>query len=323
MKIPRAQARGIFAFVLVLGLVASVLLSGYAVPRVIKRFTPKVAATGLEVPPSTLQIYDADLKAALAIRLLPASEKARLASVTNRTKIYRDGCHGNQKTTIPAAPCIFGDVRATRALWLIGDSHAAQWFIPLNYLAKKHHYQLVVRTMSSCPVLTGVPVLDDPKANYWQCKAHNQWLLQQIGSRKPAFVVVSGYSGIEVKNLAATKAGLSALAGLGSKILVIGDTPKPKGSAPDCLAAHLADVRPCYASRTANQAARVRSSLADLSRKYGFNWVDPSMWLCVDQKCPPVIAKRLVYADNTHLSTETQHYLVGRIEAAFAGELEK
>lgn len=306
-----------------IALLASVLLANYAVPKVIKRFTPKVLATGLDSPPSQQEDYQADLKAALGLRALPSGPKARLASVTNRTLIYRNGCHGNQKTPIPTAACVYGDVGSSKSMWLIGDSHAAQWFIPLNYLAKKHHYQLVVRTMSSCPVVTGVPVLDDPKGNYWQCKAHNQWLLEQIGSKKPAFVAVSGYSGIQVKNLAATKAGFAALAGLGSRILVIGDTPKPKGSAPDCLAAHLSDVRPCYASRTANQAERVRYLLANLSGKYGFSWVDPSMWLCVDQKCPPVLANRLVYADNTHLSTETQHYLVGRIEAAFGGELEK
>jgi hypothetical protein len=321
MKIPRAQARGIFVFLLVAGLLAGVPAANYAVPKIIKRFTPKVVATNLDQAPTQAQQYARDLDSALGLRQLSPEIRARLASVTNRTQIYRDGCHGHQDQPIPVQSCVFGDKIATKAIWLIGDSHAAQWFVPLSHLAKSHNYQLVVRTMSSCPVLRGIPTLDDPKTNYWQCKAHNSWLLEQIRTQKPSFVVVSGYAGIQAKNLKASTAGLSSLANLGSEVLVLADTPKPKGSAPDCLAAHESDIRVCAASPTTNSASLIREKLQKVSLENGFTWVDPTSWLCVKDSCPAVIAKRLIYADNTHLSTEAQHYMVGHIEQAFGNLL--
>lgn len=315
MKIPRAQARGIFALILVVALLAGIPVANYLVPKVIKRFTPKVVATDLSSPPSASEQYELDLERALKVRALDPDVVSRLASVTNRTQIYRNGCHGNQKNPVPTLPCAFGDRAAGNELWLLGDSHAAQWFTPLNYLAKRHHLKLVVRTMSSCPFLSGIPTLDDPKTNYWQCRTHNHWLLGQIAKVQPKFIVVSGYLGIEAKNIDATISGLKSLAGRGSSVIVLGDTPKPRGSAPDCLSNNKSSIQKCAASKTANQAKLLRSKITAVANKFGFNWVDPTTWLCKGEICPAVIAGRIIYADNTHISTEAQHYLVGRIEA--------
>ena len=323
MKIPRAQARGIFVLILVVGLLAGIPAANYAIPKVIKRFTPKVVATGLSQAPSAEQQYQKELRDALKTTKIEPGIQSRLASVTNRTEIYRDGCHSNQKNPVPSLPCDFGDKRALDEMWLVGDSHAAQWFTPLNHLAKNHNVKLVVRTMSSCPFISGIPVLDEKNSNYWQCKAHNSWLLRSIEANKPRYIVVSGYFGIEVKNIDATITGLKLLGGSGAQVFVISDTPKPKGFAPDCLSSNPGAVTNCFASRTANQANQIRSKLENIVSQNDYTWIDPSIWLCAGQECPPIIAGRLIYADNTHISTEAQHYLIGRIEAAIGPNLSR
>ena len=48
---------------------------------------------------------------------------------------------GLDATSVPPA-CGYGDPNGTFTLALVGDSHAAQWFIALDAIAKARHWRL-------------------------------------------------------------------------------------------------------------------------------------------------------------------------------------
>jgi hypothetical protein len=319
MKIPRAQARGIFAFALLLlttlVIVYSAIGSTSHLGKIAKTSpSPTLAASKIYPHPSNDLQFQSNLQAAYDVQSLTPAQIRRLGSVTNRSQIYIDGCHSNQNLPIPSQACVFGDLKASRSIWLVGDSHAAQWFVALNDFALKHHYRLVSRTMSSCPFLLGVPKLVDRPKQYWQCQTHNTWLAGKISSDTPSVVVEAGYSGIQSTNLDATLRAMHLLGTPKTKVVILGDTPKPKGAVLDCLAANHKAVQNCFATSDSLGATDLAGKVQAQAAKLGFGYLSLTDWFCVTSKCPATIAGRIIYAQGTHISTEAQQYFESRLE---------
>jgi len=316
MKIPRAQARGIFAFLLVaVTIMFSVGLSlNHPAQRALAHPSPSASINVTYQNPKSDAEFESNLRAAYSVQTLTPAQVRRLSTVTNRSKIYIDGCHSNQGLAIPTKACVFGDLSASKSMWLVGDSHAAQWFLALNDFALKHHYRLVTRTMSSCPFLLGVPALVGRAQQYWQCQTHNTWLAGKIAADAPDVVVAAGYSGIQSTNLDATLRAMHLLGTATTKVIILGDTPKPRGAVLDCLAANHKAVQNCFATSDSVGAADLASKTAAKAWQLGFGYVSLTQWFCKTAKCPAVIAGRIIYAQGTHISTEAQQYFEPRME---------
>jgi len=112
---------------------------------------------------------------------------------SDRPRIYTDQCLVRFDGTV-SPPCSYGLEAGSKTVVLLGDSHAANWFAPLNRAAKQEDWRLLVRTKASCrPVDVEQTRADGGrKRPYTEC---TQWLattFDEIERIKPDLVVVAG-----------------------------------------------------------------------------------------------------------------------------------
>jgi peptidoglycan/LPS O-acetylase OafA/YrhL len=223
-------------------------------------------------------------------------------------------CHLSIAAT-KSGPCVFGDSRASTTVVLFGDSHAGQWFAPLNDQAHARHWKLIVFVKSDCPSVNVHAYIVTMKREYGECDKWRSNALDRIRGLRPKMVVLSssvtsGAMGnfvpktFEQSWLTGTTSIVQQIEASGAVVVWLGDTPRPRGSAPDCVATHLQDARACMndaATAQVDNQRRVQSAAAAAAA--GATVVDPTPWICPGTKCPVVVGNLLVYRDNSHLST--------------------
>ena len=102
----------------------------------------------------------------------------------------------------------------------------------------------------------------------------------------------------------------------GAAVAWIGDTPRPKGVAPDCVATKLKDVRPCMNDAvTAKPDPLRRTQTVTTAAAAGAHVIDPMPWTCPGTVCPVVVGNLLVYRDDSHLSTAYVEWLTPLLAA--------
>jgi len=238
-----------------------------------------------------------------------------------------NGCHLDFLEMSQGA-CVFGDPKASRTVVLFGDSHAEQWEPAFDRAGKQLHWKVVNWTKSACPAaqLTVVmPLLNRP---YTECDQWRSATVQRIAALKPNLIVAGesenakGVQPITAKSWTdATLTTLQALRAIpGARVVFMGDNPVPRQHVPECVAAHLDDVRPCqtdvpHAYTYPDRHLAVNSAV----RKAGYPVVDPQPWVCAPKGCPPIIGNVLLYRDASHLSVEYVEYLTPLIAAVLTG----
>jgi peptidoglycan/LPS O-acetylase OafA/YrhL len=261
--------------------------------------------------------------------LLPSLTRAR----DDIPAIYDNGCHLEQPpTTIPE--CVFGDPGSSTVVVLVGDSHAAQWFPPLEQLAIERSWRLVSMTKSACTPAWTTVWNSTFKRAYTECDTWRGHVLERIAEERPTAVLLASshpYRGAgngapaEADDGAALATGLremlTRLAPLTDAIVLIGDTPKFTTDPPECLAAHLADVLACAEPRSGKIDEAWRTTEASIARSLGATFIDPTDWACPTDPCPAVIGRYLVYRDQHHLATPYAIALRARLAAALPGAL--
>ena len=113
---------------------------------------------------------------------------SRTAVEADRARIYREGCL-LRLSDVTQQPCIYGDREASRTLVLLGDSHAANWFPPIDAAARRLGWRLVVRAKAACPPVDG-KVLRGGKA-YEECAAWMPGALADIERLRPQRIIVA------------------------------------------------------------------------------------------------------------------------------------
>jgi peptidoglycan/LPS O-acetylase OafA/YrhL len=252
-------------------------------------------------------------------------------SITNARddipSIYDDGCHAPPAAAGVADGCVFGDANGTRTIVLFGDSHAAQWFPALERLANERHWRLVVQTKSAC-ASADVPVWSEIfNRPYAECTAWRQAVFDLIASLDPAIVVLSNdrHYNLTIDGRMASStdhedvwsAGLDAsierLAGLGSEVVVIGDTVRQSIDPPVCLSEHLADASVCSTPYARAVATERLAQERGVTEGRGAAFVDPTSWMCYTDPCPSVMGRLLIYRDSHHLSATYARALANRL----------
>ncbi len=79
---------------------------------------------------------------------------SRDAIKSDRPIIYRDRCL-LRFDDIAYAPCVYGTAAGDRTVVLLGDSHAGNWFSPLDAAARELGWRLLVRIKASCRPIDG------------------------------------------------------------------------------------------------------------------------------------------------------------------------
>jgi len=297
--------------------------------------TTTTSTTTTTMPPIQISGVFADVAQAATLGPLPENF-ALGAAAASKSPLYDNGCHASTAAISPVI-CEFGDLQSDIVIVFTGDSHAAQWFGALEVAARTNHWKLVSMTKSSCPV-ADVPTYrrrdalpDGEELLYPECDEFHKRAHAAIREMQPDLVIFPVLSRFHLVNnggIAAFSAGLgksiSAVAGLGTKVLVLGETPKTNGEdIPSCLARYKTDISKCANPRTRAEFPERIKYISDEAAQHSATYVNPVDWFCTADVCPGQIGGRIVYRDYNHISDQFARYrspqIAEAIKIALAG----
>jgi hypothetical protein len=253
---------------------------------------------------------------------VPANLRPSLTAARARSLPYSNGCV-NVGVNAALQPCIYGVQGSEATILLYGDSHAVQWFEPLQQIALDRGFELVVLAKGGCPV-TDV-VVPTPVLRH-TCPPYRDRAIAWIAANEPDVVVAANSYTQYTDDAATWAAGAAAtfarLAEVSSNVVVIGDSPVSAQDPPACLSQHVDDVTACADDRaSAVRPDRIAGEYA-AARAHGFTFVDTSDWFCTPTSCPPVVGDILVRRDETHITAAMAEFLRPLVEAAISPALD-
>ena len=297
--------------------------------------TTSSTTTTTTLPPVQLSGVFPDVAEAALLGPLPDGIELSGAAIS-KPVLYDDGCHAGIGAVTPA-PCEFGDLTSETVIVLTGDSHAAQWFGALETAALENHWKIVTLTKSSCPAADVHTTRREDgetgdQIEYPECAEyrHNSW--ETIRALHPDLVVypiLTRYHQTDGAGVGGWKAGLArsieAIAQLGTKVLIIGETPKTLGDdVPACVRSHPNDISKCANTRDRAEFPDKVFALMEVAVDHRATFVNPVDWICDTQICPVVIGGHVVYRDYNHMSEAFSRYrapqMAEAVRVALAGE---
>jgi len=267
------------------------------------------------------QQLSADLREGVATREVPRNLNPPLtAAAEDKPLIAKDGCLLND-AAVSSRGCVFGDTASHASVVLFGDSHAASWFPPMDMISARQHWRLVVLTKSGCPA-EEVNVIRHARV-YSNCPVWRRAAMREIAALHPALVVVASsqydhgarpLAGVPTGYGSTWQDGVAAIFSFlhrsARHVVFISDVPRLKGLAPDCLAAHMSDVRAC----TIGRAAAVydppwKAQELRLAHRMHIDAIDPFSWFCTPARCPVIVGNILLYQDDQHVTPQWSRLL--------------
>jgi peptidoglycan/LPS O-acetylase OafA/YrhL len=262
---------------------------------------------------------------AAAVRPNPLRARA------DRSRAFYDGCLVGIEGT-NSNRCLYGDPSGKRTLILFGDSHAMQYFSPLEALAEEHHWRLIALTKAECTpgeVRVRSMVVD---REYSQCDAWRESALARIEEAgDSAMVVMSGDTaytaygegGEELSgsaNAEALQGGyektLRRIRAAGLQTVVIRDTPASSSDVPSCVSEDLQHLESCAFPRPREWDREFDERAAAASPNT--HLIDLTAEICPGELCRAVIGNALVYRDKSHLTATFARTLTPWIETGLA-----
>jgi peptidoglycan/LPS O-acetylase OafA/YrhL len=262
----------------------------------------------------------ADLIAGARTIEVPPNLRPALSGLASANpRIIADGCElGPGRDELK--PCAYADLGSRTTVVLFGDSHAGHWFDALTWVSELRHWRLVVMTKEGCtPAEVTLKHGSDNVCPLWREKAK-----ARIASLRPALVIVSWARWMEP--WAAPKAGVPTghggpwqdgvaaifqfLRRWAKQVIFISDTPYPEHSAPDCVAGHLSDVRPCTRQRSDSTVLpSIKAAELRIAKQEHVNSIDPVSWFCTPKVCPVIVGNLLVYHDKSHMTPQWSRFI--------------
>jgi SGNH domain-containing protein len=254
---------------------------------------------------------------------LPTNVKPALADAASDIEVIStNGCRVPASRITVRTDCIYGDTAGTKKVALVGDSHAAHLFPPINALAKQKHWKLNVQTKISCRFVD-LPLIY-LGSEYTECE---QWRLNVIAylNKNPQdlviFVVARRMTALPSRpqDDDPTVQG-HALARLMTQIpgkhAVIVDTPSSYYNVPKCLANHLNNIEACATPRSLafDEPRHMDLEQAAVADDPNATLVNLSKDICpVAEYCQPVLNGYIVWRDNLHLTKTFAKTLQGAL----------
>ena len=215
------------------------------------------------------------------------------------------------------------DQRDTRpSLVLLGDSHMGQWLPAFQRIAEQRGYNFVPYVKPGCPIWDLETFTGGSNGNDPACGAYRSASLKSIGELHPALVVMtsiidkraaSGGNAIGDGWRRGVEATLPQLAGLDTKVVVLGDTPLRDGSVPNCIGSPGNGIADCELVRPP-QSAKLADWLHQQVSAAGLTWLDPVPLVCRDSSCPAVAAGIGMYSDASHITRTWSTHIATALE---------
>ena len=218
-----------------------------------------------------------------------------LVEITTQPKVYTDGCHAGWGET-SSNDCVYGDLTSDKTIILFGDSHAAQWFEPLNSIATRDGYKLISLTKSACPAFE-LPRVSKGSYKKEECATWQENSINRIKELTPEFVIISTFSHYNLYDKNSQKENyyvdgqrdlFNKLRDYSQNLIYLSDTPKPVKDIPNCLSNN--SLSSC------NEIKRSSNKVYE-----GYLKIDPYQWFCKDG-CDAINNDYVVYRDASHIS---------------------
>ncbi|MGE0067651.1 MAG: acyltransferase family protein [Solirubrobacterales bacterium] len=262
---------------------------------------------------------------AAAVRPNPLRARA------DRSRAFYDGCLVGIEG-LNSNRCLYGDPAGDRTLILFGDSHAMQYFPPLEALAEERGWRLILLTKAEC--MPGEVKIRSMVADreYSQCDVWRESALKRIEEGDGSVTVVIsgdtaytayGEDGEELsgdENAEALQQGyektLRRIQAAGPDTVVIRDTPASSSDIPSCVSENLQHLQACAFKepREWNREFDRRAAAATP----GAHLIDLTAKICPGELCRAVIGNALVYRDKSHLTATFARTLTPWIESGLA-----
>lgn len=297
---------------LAIACIAVILVTGFAIKAFYTQQTTHVLASTLD--PAVLNDY-ANQVFNPRSPTIPDVKTAR----EDNPELYRRECHVGKQSGIPRG-CLFGAENALKTLYLVGDSHAAQWLPTLRTLGyDRGDWKIITHTKSVCPFVALPVIRDGRETVYETCSEWNRALTDLILSARPDLVVTSMSS----YRLAATdqtsnpplSAGIALawqpLIAAGIPIVNINDTPHVGVDIPECLSSPFGSIERCSVEVPEYELVHPAHRLAETSD--GALSVNLNQLICQGRHCPPVKGQILIWRDSNHLTATFARYLAPQL----------
>ncbi|MEX0620137.1 MAG: SGNH hydrolase domain-containing protein [Solirubrobacterales bacterium] len=227
---------------------------------------------------------------------------------SDKGAIFRDGCLilGNEANS---GPCVYGEPKSRKVVFVFGDSHALHWTPALLKIADRRGWRLIALLRADC---TSALVNTDPICNRWRRNS-----LTRITRVKPSLVILGTNTGKKVLVRDETGSTLNRQASdrvlqagmattmkkmlrTGSKVTLMRDlvlAPFPPSS---CVRKN-----PGNPNRCSFRAFRPLWRSFDYKAARRFKRVqiiDPLSKVCPRRRCSATYGRYLKFRDRSHLS---------------------
>ena len=261
---------------------------------------------------------------------VPANLLPRLVDAPDdKPSTYEDGCHVDQGARAPA-DCVYGDPKSDTTVVLAGDSHAAQWFPALEWLATENGWRLLPMTKGACSIAEVTVWNTTFERAYEECDAWREAVLERIETVEADLVIVATSRThtpmVDGRVLEGDRARATMLEAVGRtlnrlneiapRVVVLADTPRATTDPPTCLSQNLGEMEACATPRERAFIQAWSEGEREVAEAADAAFVDVAPWVCPVDPCPVVIARYLVYRDTHHLTTPFVMALRSRLQAA-------
>ncbi|WP_161962413.1 SGNH hydrolase domain-containing protein [Nocardioides speluncae] len=255
------------------------------------------------------------------VTLRPAPADAAGDAVSMRAT----GCDLDFEEVEPPA-CDFGQADSDKRVILLGDSHAAMMFPPLERAAQKHGWWLTSWTKSACPV-ADVTKYDESRAReFRECDEFRTKILRRIIEANPDVVFVASAVTPDRRVIdrasgellepgpsrrliqAGLRKSVRQLVAAGIQVIVMVDPPSAPFNPPACLA-EAESVTECEFPRPELRNTERRA----LTGIGGVSFLDFTKQICATETCTPVRGNILMYRDTAHITKTYAMTLTDRI----------
>jgi peptidoglycan/LPS O-acetylase OafA/YrhL len=222
--------------------------------------------------------------------------------------------------------CQKGDPTGKLRVAFIGDSHTRQWFVPLDDLAFKYHWNVTAISKSACTLVD--PALYPANMTHFSCKGWNEQLLSYLQQNQPFDLIINSNSTLVTDGrtdvAAAYKSMVQKITANGhTKFLVIHDSPKPDPNFVPCIEMWMqhASVKCAVSRATGLTPPDVLPDAVQGLPHVGV--INLTQSFCNLKTCSPVQGNLVVYRDNSHITSTWAKHLEPELDASIPAEFKK
>jgi hypothetical protein len=235
--------------------------------------------------------------------------------------------YNSEALALSPKPCIFGNLKGTKTIVLVGDSNVGNWVPALNLGLAATPYRLAVFGFSSCG-LSNLSYTASWGVLYQRCRQWHANVPAAIRALHPVAVlaasgaVSSSYSGAVWANGVKSVFVEATLGSPTTKRVLLGTSPFFPQSAVTCLSVHT-DPQDCSLHYTPGSGfyGSFLSRDKQIASVSHATLIDTSKFFCFSDTCSPVIGNILVYSDIDHVTIAYSSFISTVITSAVLAAL--